>query len=236
MTNKEIRAEAWQLLWTKKNFLKLTGMFFVQLTIATLVTAAVMIVTLRSVEVGEMANPLGEVAGNFLTGIIQSVATLGIVAMTLALVKGEESPYKEAFLGFSYPFRSFFAMVAQNFLYFFYSLPMIALAALALAFNLPLLVVPVYVAWVALLIYLVYRYRFFWLVKAESPKSGAFEALREAVKLSNGEKWKLFKFDLSYWLSALWLLVPIVGGFIFLWHFALGTAIYYRELRRENMI
>lgn len=236
LSNKEIRAEAWRLMWTKLNFLKLTGMFLVQLSIVVLVTAAVLMVTYRSLEAGETVNPLGEIAGNLLTGIIQSVAMLGVTAMTLALVTGAEAPYRESFLGYAYPFRAFFAMITQNFIYFVWSMPMIGLAGIALAGKLPLLPVPIYLAWMGLLFYLIYRYRFFWFVKAEAPKLGAFEALREAVKLSNGEKWKLFKFDLSYWLSALWLLVPIVGGFIFLWHFALGTAIYYRELRRENMI
>lgn len=236
LSNKEIRAEAWRLMWTKLNFLKLTGMMIFHFIAVGLVVGAVVAVLYRSLESGETVNPFGEFAGRILVGIIQSVASLGLTAMVLALAKAEETPYKESFLGYAYPFRSFFAMLAINFTFLLWGLPIIALACLMLALALPLLLVPIYLAWVMMIFYLIYRYRFFWFVKAESPKMGAFEALRESVKLSNGEKWKLFKFDLSYWLSALWILVPIVGGFIFLWHFALGTAIFYRELRRENMI
>lgn len=229
-SNKEIREEAWKLVWTNKNFFKLIGVSVLHFVILFSVLGAL---TFAMMGMSEPARSLASVFVNVLGGIFQGVVALGLTAMTLALVSGAPSPYRESFLGYSYPFRAFFAQLVLGFVISLWMLPCALMAAFSFSANATALFALSYFVYVVVLFVISYRYRFFWFVKAENPSSGAFEAVRTAVKMSEGHRLALFKFDLSYWLSALWLLVPIVGGCIFLAHWSLGAAIFYRDLRHQ---
>lgn len=227
-TNKEIRQEAWALLWQRKTFLKMTGMMLLHIAVLVGVCG-----TLAYAMLG-MKEPEQSIAGvlvNILAGIFQGVVILGLSAMTLALVKGAPAPYRESFIGYSYPFRAFFAQLVLGFMITLWTIPFALLLVLSASLSSMAIFLLAYIGYIIAVFVVGYRYRLFWYVKAENPSSGAFEALGEAVKLVNGHKLALFKFDMSYWLAALWLFVPIVGGFIFVTYWSLGSAIFYRELK-----
>lgn len=56
-----------------------------------------------------------------------------------------------------------------------------------------------------------YRYRFLFRMKADNPEWSAGKCMRECRSLTQGNKWRIFKHDCSYWKE---FLAPVILGFI----------------------
>lgn len=54
-----------------------------------------------------------------------------------------------------------------------------------------------------------YRYRFLFRIKADNPEWSAGKCMRECRSLTQGNKWRIFKHDCSYWKI---LLLPLIIG------------------------
>jgi uncharacterized membrane protein len=54
-----------------------------------------------------------------------------------------------------------------------------------------------------------YRYRFLFRIKADNPEWSAGKCMRECSSLTQGNKWRIFKHDCSYWKI---LLLPLIIG------------------------
>lgn len=234
--SKEIREEAWALLWKNNHIWKLFGAgvlhFLIVLAVSALSYAA-------------LGKELGEGLGNLIGNLLQAVMCLGFAAAYLAIVKGEEGGVvSNAFSGYLYPFRAFFAQMVFGFVMLAWMLPVFGVI-IVLGFFVPTeqlspnealcVLTLLYLMVLAIAIPVSYRYRQLWFIKAENPSGGAFAALKTSAKMMEGHKWELFKFDMSYWLAALWLFVPVIGWIVFFNYWALGSAIFYRDLIKEDV-
>lgn len=56
-----------------------------------------------------------------------------------------------------------------------------------------------------------YRYRFLFRIKADNPEWSASKCMRECRSLTQGNKWRIFKHDCSYWKE---FLTPVILGSI----------------------
>lgn len=235
-SSKEIREEAWSLLWKNNHIWKLFGVWVLQMVIYFGAIGTLFAL----VGFNKSAESLIQIVGQ----LFQAVMALGFAAAFLGVARGEEGDIlSDSFLGYKYPFRAFFAQLVVGFV-------MLAWIFVPIVILVGILTMIVHsggevnsamigVAGLAYLISFIivltvsYRYRQLWFIKADDPSSGAFAALKRSVKMMEGNKWRLFKFDMSYWLAALWILVPIVGWIIFFNYWALGSAIFYRDLLKE---
>lgn len=233
-SSKEIREEAWSLLWKNNHIWKLFGVWVLHMVIYFGACAFVYSLT----GFNDNAGGIVQLVGN----LFQAVMALGFAAAFLGVVRGEEGEIlSDSFFGYKYPFRAFFAQMVMGFVILAWAfLPLVvtvSLAARALETRTTLHVIGAmmfYLFSIIIAITVSYRYRQLWFIKADDPSSGAFAALKRSVKMMEGNKWRLFKFDMSYWLAALWILVPIVGWIIFFNYWALGSAIFYRDLLEEE--
>lgn len=233
-SSKEIREEAWSLLWKKNHIWKLFGVWILQ----TIILLVVVLTLSALTGFNENAEGLIQLVGN----LFQAVIALGLSAALLGIVRGEEGKVlSDSFFGYLYPFRAFFAQMAVSFVILAWVfLPLavtVALAARALETRTTLHVIGAmmfYLFSIIIAFTVSYRYRLLWFIKADDPSSGAFAAIKRSAKMMDGHKWRLFKLDMSYWLAALWILVPIVGWIIFFNYWALGSAIFYRDLLKEQ--
>lgn len=240
-SSKEIREEAWSLLWKNNHIWKLFGAWVLQMIIFFGVVFTLSALT----GFNENAEGLIQMVGN----LLQAVIALGLSAALLGIVRGEEGEVlSDSFLGYLYPFRAFFAQMVMGFVMLAWIfLPMLLWVGLAYSFKAaaseamgPILLfggmlLSAFILFVifAIVITVSYRYRQLWFIKADDPSSGAIAAIKRSAKLMDGQKWKLFKLDMSYWLAALWIFVPVVGWIIFFNYWALGSAIFYRDLLKE---
>lgn len=241
-SSKEIREEAWTLLWKNNHIWKLFGAWVLQ----AIILFAVIDIIGSLVGFNKNAEGIVQLIGN----LFQAVIALGMAAALLGIARGEEGDIlKDSFLGYLYPFRAFFAQMVMGFVMLAWIfLPMLLLVGLAYSFKAtvseemgPILLfggmlLSAFILFVIFVIVLTvsYRYRQLWFIKADDPSSGAFAAIKCSAKMMEGYKWRLFKFDMPYWLAALWILVPIVGWIIFCNYWALGSAIFYRDLLKKQ--
>ncbi|MCQ2367870.1 MAG: DUF975 family protein [Kiritimatiellae bacterium] len=233
-SSKEIREEAWSLLWKNNHIWKLFGVGALQY----LIIIGVIVALYALFGFNKSAEGIVQLVGN----LFQAVMTMGLAAAFLGVVRGEERGIlSDSFLGYLYPFRAFFAQMVMGLVILAWVfLPLVAtvvLAAKALETGTSILALSAMIFYlISIIIALVvsYRYRQLWFIKADDPSSGAFAALKRSVKMMEGNKWRLFKFDMSYWLAALWIFVPIVGWIIFFNYWALGSAIFYRDLLEKQ--
>lgn len=232
-SSKEIREEAWSLLWKNNHIWKLFGVGVLQ----AIIYFGVVGTLFWLVGFNKNAESLIQIVGN----LFQAVIALGLCAALLGVARGEEGAIlSDSFLGYKYPFRAFFAQMVAGFVILAWVfLPLavtVALAARALETRTTLHVIGAmmfYLFSIIIAITVSYRYRQLWFVKSDDPSSGAFAAIKRSAKMMDGHKWQLFKLDMSYWLAALWIFVPIVGWIIFANYLALGSAIFYRDLLKE---
>lgn len=232
-SSKEIREEAWALLWKNNHIWKLFGVGVLQ----AIIYFGVVGTLFWLVGFNKNAESLIQIVGN----LFQAVIALGLCAALLGVARGEEGAIlSDSFLGYKYPFRAFFAQLVAGFVILAWMfVPIVILVGiLTMIAHDGGEITPAMIG-VAGLAYLIafiivltvsYRYRQLWFIKADDPSSGAFAALKRSVKMMDGHKWQLFKLDMSYWLAALWIFVPIVGWIIFANYLALGSAIFYRDL------
>lgn len=235
-SSKEIREEAWSLLWKNNHIWKLFGVWVLQMII--LLGVVLTLSTLTGFN--ENAEGLIQLVGN----LLQAVIALGMGAALLGIVRGEEgSVLSDSFLGYLYPFRAFFAQMVAGFVILAWAfVPIVILVGILTMVahsggevNSAMIGVAGLAYLIAFIIVLTvsYRYRQLWFIKADDPSSGAFAAIKRSAKMMDGHKWRLFKLDMSYWLAALWIFVPVVGWIIFFNYWALGSAIFYRDLLKE---
>lgn len=245
-SNKEIRAEAWMMIWRRGNLFKLVGCALLHLFTIGVVFCGLNYTLYGAIVydlTAETIHPFAELFLRFAMSLFVAVAMMGLNATILRIANDETGIFRSTLLGYAYPFRAFFAEIVKRFVMFALAFPLIVVMALPLAYCLKGIEVGLllwlslgaaYLILVAYVLAISYRYRLMWYLKAETPTSGAFEALRMSVKMIDGYKMRLFKFDMSYWLASLLVLIPIVGGIIFVSHWAVGSAIFYRELKAEG--
>lgn len=235
--SKEIREEAWSLLWKSGNIWKLFGVGMLQWIIMFSVLMTIYWLT----GFNKSAEPLVNLVGN----LFQAVMALGMCAALLGVARGEEGDIlSDSFLGYKYPFRAFFAQMVMGFVMIAWIfvpivilvgiLTMVAHNAGEIDHTLIGAAGIAYLLAAVIAIVVSYRYRQLWFIKADDPSSGAFASVKASVKMMKGHKWELFKLDMSYWLAALWLFVPVIGWIIFFNYWALGSAIFYRDLLKEQ--
>lgn len=76
-----------------------------------------------------------------------------------------------------------------------------------------------------------YRYRYLFRIKADNPDLGAGECLRRCRLLTAGEKWRMFRFDCSYWKI---FLLPLIGCMALIFTVALTVGGRERFLNPEG--
>lgn len=77
-----------------------------------------------------------------------------------------------------------------------------------------------------------YRYRYLFRIKADNPDLGAGECLRRCRLLTSGEKWRMFRFDCSYWKI---FLLPLIGCMALIFSAALMVGGRERFLNPEGV-
>ena len=76
-----------------------------------------------------------------------------------------------------------------------------------------------------------YKYRYLFRIKADNPDLGAGECLRRCRLLTSGEKWRMFRFDCSYWKI---FLLPLIGCMALIFTVALTVGGRERFLNPEG--
>lgn len=211
--SKEIREEAWSLLWKSGNIWKLFGVGMLQsiIMIAVLVTLGWLTGFKKEAEM------LVNLVGN----LFQAVMALGMCAALLGVARGEEGDIlSDSFFGYKYPFRAFFAQMVMGFcLVAWLIIPILILVGIIIKithsvgedpFTFIISMGLAELLIVILAITVSYRYRQLWFVKADDPSSGAFATVKASAKMMKGHKWELFKLDMSYWRPFTLLLLLMI--------------------------
>ena len=121
--------------------------------------------------------------------LISGMTAMGLSAVALKVVDRAENAAGTMFVGLKYPLGCMWLQFLRGLLILLWSL---------------LLVIPGFVAY--------YRYRQAWYLKVEHPDWSAGKCLKESGQLMRGNKWRMFCFDCSYWLSFLLPCVLVIVG------------------------
>ena len=238
-SNREMRDEAWRLMWKGRWFGRCVVGGLALVMIAAAVSAAVSfayraldIETLKeyaqaqqqaaaagldySASSGEaMAKMfLASLFESFVQYLFSGILMFGVVTLTLKAVRGSrERWFAEAFAGFHAPFTMFWLMFnVQIRLAFWIVLAAIPIGVVAGVLGNPVLA-GMGVAFLITLVltWLIYRYRQVWFLKVDHPDWGAAKCIRGSIEMMNGWKWRAVQFDCSYWLSLLWS-IPLLAA------------------------
>ncbi|MDR3242813.1 MAG: DUF975 family protein [Clostridiales Family XIII bacterium] len=112
---------------------------------------------------------------NLYTLVVTGPMTLGFVNFSFELFRKREGGVGTVLSGFSCFFKPFGLFMVMNLFIFLWSL---------------LLIIPGIIA--------MYRYSMAFLVMADKPDTGVFEALRESKRIMKGNKFKLFRLQFSF--------------------------------------
>ncbi len=162
----------------------------------------------------------------FFAFILGGIAYYGNSALLLRSCEdNEEGWLKTAFGGFKMPLDLAWLSFRLSLVYFFWSLlagiPCGAIIAAVVA-NVPTVSTVAegsiygfaFAICAAIVIAVVsipfYRYRYLFRIKAEHPDWSAGECMRSCRELTNGNKWRIFKHDCSYWRILLLALLPML--------------------------
>ena len=235
-TNREIRAEAWGLLWKE-------GWIW-RFAIASLLLGAVVwgvmgaiALAYRQMGVESLqdflaakqqaaAEGLGFTAPSdeammrmviaslfqtFVQYLMSGIGMFGAVSLALKAMRGDRTHWLGTmFAGFGAPFTMFWQMFSlQIRIACWIILAAVPVSVLGVAFGGVVLGTAIVVLLVSVVIlWLFYRYRNAWFLKADHPDWGAGKCIGGSVEMMKGWKTKAVRLDCSYWLSVLWLLPP----------------------------
>ena len=242
-TNREIRDEAWNLLWRGGGFVRLAGAGFV-LGVVLFGVMAALACAFRALDIatlqdfmaaqqqaasqglgytassdGSMVRMIGaSLFQSFVQYLLMGIATYGVMNLSLKTVRGERG-LGAALAGFGAPFATSWLMFGVQIRTAFWLLlavvPASALVTLTVGngggLSYLLMVLVVTVAVVAVLTWVIYRYRNVWLLRADHPEWSAGRCIAGSVVMMNGWKMRAASLDCSYWLSFLGL-VPLTAA------------------------
>lgn len=259
--NKEIRAEAWGLLWREGWFRRLLaagvilslvmigallGLYFAYraLGVESLsdfqrakldAAAAGLDLTAPSAE-ASMRMWLGSLFQNFIQHLFSGIVMLGMVSVLLKAVRRDAKGwFSAAFVGFQLPLSAFwlwFCVQFQTALWTLLALfPTIVAVSVILnvlglsptspggllAIGLGCLPAALVFLWV------LYRYRLAWFLKAEHPEWRAGRCIARSVELMKGLKRRAVSLDCSYWPWILLLIPFLVPNILFGHALAMGS-------------
>lgn len=157
----------------------------------------------------------------FVSVILSGIASFGMAAVSLKCARGEDSDWlASAFGGFRRPLSLAWLFVRLLLIYTVWSIAA-SLVAFAIVLGLArstgaagsMMGIAVFSAAVpcAMLVPF-YRYRFAYLVQADNPDFSAGETLRRTKELMDGNMWKSFSVDCSYWFAFLLPLLLTLAG------------------------
>ena len=234
MIKKQLRDRSWELLWRRAWFWRCFAASFLLQLVAHIIVR-ILDGMLHGIgvcsfsRIGELVSSrekllesapdmcfdlaLSSVLYFFIYLVFTGIVKYGMAIISNHAAEDDSEKYlKSAFGGFKIPldlawlkFREVLIFAGWTFLA---SLPGIflvssgcgsvrAVAAIAVSFVLALALVSIPF----------YRYRYLFRIKADNPEWSAGECLRHCRLLSSGEKWRMFKFDCSYWRM---FLVPLI--------------------------
>ena len=163
----------------------------------------------------------------FMTIIATGITQFGKSAVLLRAADGKEEGYlKAAFEGLKMPLglayltlRVAFVFILWGFLallpFFFAAIVCSILVTPENATLNTLITVLCYTIasslFLAIIVIPFYRYRFLFRIKADNPEWSAGKCMRECSSLTQGNKWRIFKHDCSYWKD---FLAPVILGSI----------------------
>lgn len=242
-TSREIRAEAWQLLWKGGGIVRLGGAGLALGIVLFGVTAALAyayrvldIATLQDFLAAQQqaaSQGLGYTASSdgammrmigaslfqsFIQYLLMGIATYGVMSLCLKTVRGERG-IGSAFVGFGAPFSTFWLMFGVQIRTAFWLMLALLPASTVLAIGSAGGVAAVGAALVmvvtllAVITWVIYRYRNVWLLKADHPEWGAGRCIAGSVEMMKGWKMRAVRLDCSYWLSFLGLVPFAAAGF-----------------------
>ena len=125
----------------------------------------------------------------FVQILLSGIMAMGLSAVALSAVDRQAEVAGKAFVGLKYPLGCASLQFLMTIRIWLWTL---------------LFVIPGFIAY--------YRYRQAWYLKTEHPEWGAWRCLKESGRLMRGNKWRMFCFDCSYWLSFLGPLLLMLGG------------------------
>lgn len=241
--NREIRAEAWRLLWKGGGIVRLGGAGLVLGIVLFGVTAALAyayrvldIATLQDYVAAKQqaaSQGLGYTAStdgammrmigaslfqSFIQYLLMGIATYGVMNLCLKTVRGGRG-IGAAFVGFGAPFSTFWLMFGVQIRTAFWLMLALVPASTVLAIGAGGGVASVgaalvmVVALLAVITWVIYRYRNVWLLKADHPEWSAGHCIVGSVEMMKGWKMRAVRLDCSYWLSFLGLVPFAAAGF-----------------------
>ena len=241
--NREIRAEAWRLLWKGGGIVRLGGaglalgiVLFGVMAVLAYAYRALDIATLQDFLAAQQqaaSQGLGYTASSdgammrmigaslfqsFIQYLLMGIATYGVMSLCLKTVRGERG-IGSAFVGFGAPFSTFWLMFGVQIRTAFWLMLALLPASTVLAIGSAGGVASVAAAFVmvvvllAVLTWVIYRYRNVWLLKADHPEWGAGRCIAGSVEMMKGWKMRAVRLDCSYWLSFLGLVPFAAAGF-----------------------
>ena len=241
--NREIRAEAWRLLWRGGGIVRLAGAGLVLGIVLFGVTAALAyafrvldIPTLQDFMAAQQqaaSQGLGYTASSdgalmrmvgaslfqsFIQYLLMGISTYGVVNLCLKTVRGERG-IGAAFVGFGAPFSTFWLMFGVQIRTAFWMMLALMPASMLLAVGNDNALASVGIGLVMIVVLLlvltwvIYRYRNVWLLKADHPEWGAGRCIAGSVEMMKGWKMRAVRLDCSYWLSFLGLVPFAAAGF-----------------------
>ena len=125
----------------------------------------------------------------FVQILLSGIMAMGLSAVALSAADRQAEVAGKAFVGLKYPLGCASLQFLMTIRIWLWTL---------------LFVIPGFIAY--------YRYRQAWYLKTEHPEWGAWRCLKESGRLMRGNKWRMFCFDCSYWLSFLGPLVLFFVG------------------------
>ena len=244
-SNREIRSEAWTLLWRERWFFRLAAAWLLLASICAAVLAgaaaafaAAGIETLSDFNQAKLeaarqglgyAVPsmaamrqmaLASLFEMFLNCLFVGILSVGFAKVGLMAARHDVTGwFRDVFVGFSRPFGMLWTMLRVSLGMFVWlmvaMLPIVAVAsqvapsvakALALGHGIAGNAL-ISVGTTGVMLWLVYRYRAVWYLKADRPDSGALAVVREAVAMMRGAKLRALSLDCSYAAASLPLLL-----------------------------
>lgn len=234
MIKKQLRDRSWELLWRRAWFWRFFAASFLLQLVAHIIVRILdgmlhRIGVCSFSRIGELASSREELLESapdmcfelalscvlyfFICLVFTGIVEYGMAMISNRAAEDDSEKYlKSAFGGFKIPldlawlkFREVLIFAGWTFLAILPGIFLVssgcgsvrAVAASAVFFVLALALVSIPF----------YRYRYLFRIKADNPEWSAGECLRHCRLLSSGEKWRMFKFDCSYWRM---FLVPLI--------------------------
>ena len=171
---------------------------------------------------------------NFIQQLFSGIAMMGVALLLVKAIRGrKEGWFGDALVGFRTPFAMFWLWFRVQLQMSFWALgalmPVLFVGGVIAALGLPqavsaaILSVLVVATVAVVLVWVGYRYRLVWLLKAAHPDWGAGVCIRASVAMMAGWKRRALSLDWSYWPWFLLTALAFSPGFALVYLHAAGT-------------